>query len=276
MRVCTLFAVAGLWSTIQPASAQDAAPAADVSSSAGTPAQEPDTSSHDQRLDRGQVAAYPERGGFRASVDAHVGLAGLGGEASLQLPHRLDLRLGSDFFSYSTVVTSDDTPVNADLRLRSSQVAVDWYPTHRSFHVSPLLVFANSTHIGTEVDLNQGQSISLNGVNYYSYTLDPLQGSAKADLRRVSPGVTVGFGRVIPRRGHRFSFPTELGFFYAGTTDVKVQFTGTACDATGDCEPVQSDPSFQYNLAQFKAKYQNYANDLKLFPILSTGIAFAF
>ncbi len=259
-----------LWDAL-PARAQDVACGGGTASCSGPPPA--------QELVRPQVPAYAGTF-FRMGVDVHAGIAGIGSDVSVPLRHRLDLRAGADFFSYSTVVASGGNAVNVAVRLRSARVGVDWYPTHHAFRISPLMVFADSNHLGTSVLLTPGETITLNNTTYNSDPSDPLHGSASIGLRRVSPGVSVGFGRLIPRRGHHFSFPTDLGFYYAGPPSYQVQFAGTACDpqvpGPAGCMAVQDDPSFQYNLNKFKAKYQTYVNYATFFPILSSGVAFAF
>lgn len=253
-----------------PGYAQDASCTGSVSSSACGPTT--------QEVHQ-EVPAYPMRV-YRMGVDVHVGSAGIGSEFAAPVAHKFDVRAGTDFFSYSTIVANSGNQLNVGVRLRSARAALDWYPTHHAFRVSPLLVFANSTHLGVAVNLGAGQSVTLNNATYYSSPVDPLHGSATVDLRRVSPGLSVGFGRLIPRREHHFSFPFEAGFYYAGSPVYKVQFSGTACDAQfpgpAGCEQVQNDPSFQQNLAAFKAKYQTYVNYASFFPIVSSGVAFAF
>lgn len=264
----------GLWQAATSASAQDAgqndACGASVSSSA---CDAPVPVSH-------EVPEYAGRA-YRMAVDMHAGAAGIGTEVAAPLTRRFDLRAGSDFFSYSTVLSGADAPIDLNVRLRSAKIAMDWYVTrHHAFRVSPLLVFANSTHGALSINLNAGQSVTFNNVTYYSDLADPLHGNASIELRRVSPGLSAGFGHLIPNRGHHFSFPFEAGFYYAGDPTYKMQFAGSACSDQGygivGCQPVQNDPNFQYNLAQFKAKYQGYVNDARFFPVLSSGVSFAF
>ena len=229
---------------------------------------------------RRQVPAYAAHV-YRMSADMHLGSNGIGTEVAAPLTRRFDLRAGSDFFSYSTTVNRYGNAYHIQARLGSSKAAVDWYLTrHHAFRVSPLLVFANRTHGQTSVNLAPGQSMTFNHQTYYSDPADPLHGITTADLRRVSPGISVGLGHLIPDRGHHISFPFEAGFYYAGTPAYKMQFEGSACihQASGAvlCQNVQNNPAFQYNLAQFKARYQQYVNDASFFPVLSSGVAFAF
>ncbi len=270
-----IFAVSfSLWQAPTYGCAQDAAQndacAASVSSSAC-----------DQPLPvRNEVPAYAGRI-YRVAVDMHAGVAGIGTEVAVPLTDRFELRAGSDFFSYSTVVYGGEDPINLDVRLRSAKLAMDWYVTHHhALRVSPLLVFANSTRAALSLNLNAGQSVTLNDAIYFNDPADPLHGNASIELRRMSPGFSMGFGHMIPERGHHFSFPFEAGFYYAGAPAYKMQFGGNACSNQESglvvCQPVQNDPAFQYNLAQFKAKYQGYVNDARFFPVLSSGVSFAF
>ncbi|HEY6374093.1 MAG TPA: hypothetical protein VIX90_01075, partial [Edaphobacter sp.] len=148
------------------------------------------------------------------------------------------------------------------------------------FRLSPLLVFANSNRILATALIPSGSAVTLNGHDYISSFTDPLHGNGPIDFRRVSPGLTLGLGNIIPRTKSRLSIPIEVGFYYVGQPNLQVNFNGSACDpsypASVGCQSVSQDPGFQKNLAAFIARNNNNQSYASFFPILSLGFGYAF
>lgn len=213
-------------------------------------------------------------------LDSHVGIGGIGFDMATPLAKRFNIRAGSDFFSYSTSFQEQGANVAANLHLRSGHASLDWFPFGGRFRVSPLLVFANNNQATGTAVVPAGSTVSLNGQNYISSATDPLHGGGSIDFRKFSPGLSLGFGDIIPRTGRHFSFPVELGFYYAGQPGLKVNFTGSACDpsepAAIGCQSVNQDASFQQNLKAFIARNNHNLSYASFFPILSIGVGYRF
>ena len=214
------------------------------------------------------------------AVEASVGINGVGVDVATPLARHFNLRVGGGFFSYSDTWVEQGANVDAKLQLHSGHALLDWFPFRTGFRVSPLLVFANNNNARGTVLVPAGSTITLNGSNYISSTTDPLHGSGSIDFRKVAPGLTAGFGNLIPRSGKHFSFPVEIGFYYVGQPTLKVAFTGSACDPTVPasigCESVDQDSDFQQSLAAFKARNNNNLSYASFFPVFSTGIGYRF
>jgi hypothetical protein len=123
-----------------------------------------------------------------------------------------------------------------------------------------------------------GSTITLNGQDYISSYTDPLRGSGRIDFRKVSPGLSFGFGNVIPRERSHWSVPVEMGFYYAGQPSLQVAFTGSACDPnlspSVGCQSVSQDPGFQQNVAAFKVRNDHNLSYASFFPIFSVGFGY--
>jgi hypothetical protein len=214
------------------------------------------------------------------ALGSHVGIGGIGFDLATPLAKRFNIRGGSDFFSYSTSFQEEGANVAANLRLRSGHASLDWFPFGGRFRVSPLLVFANNNQATATAVVPAGSTVSLNGQNYISSTTDPLHGGGSVDFRKFSPGLSLGFGDIIPRTGRHFSFPVEVGFYYAGQPGLKVNFTGSACDPTEPaaigCQSVNQDASFQQNLKAFIARNNHNLSYASFFPIFSIGVGYRF
>jgi hypothetical protein len=209
-----------------------------------------------------------------------VGLAGTGFDVATPLATRFNLRAGTDFFNYATTFQEQGANVGVNLHLRSGHIALDWFPLGGHLRLSPQLVFGNNNRILATAIIPSGSTLTLNGQNYISSYTDPLRGSGRIDFRKVSPGLSLGFGNLIRRDRGRFSVPVEIGFYYAGQPSLKVAFTGSACDPNYPpslgCESVDSDPTFQQNLTAFKARNDHNLSYASFFPIFSLGFGYRF
>ena len=225
----------------------------------------------------GAIAARSSR---RIGVDVHVGINGIGGDVALAIAPHFNVRMGGELFGYTTSFQEEGANVNATLRLGGGRAALDWFPFHHGFHVSPMLVFLNQTNVRATVIVPAGESISLDNGDYVSSNADPLHGSASIGVWKTSPGLTIGYGNIIPRSGKHFSFPVEVGFYYIGQPTLKVDFSGSACDPSEPqplgCQPVQQDAGFQHDLAAFIRRNNNNLSYASFFPVASFGVGYSF
>jgi hypothetical protein len=207
-----------------------------------------------------------------------IGPAGTGFDVATPLATRFNLRAGTDFFNYETTFQEQGANVGINLHLRSGHVALDWFPFAGRFRLSPQLVLGNNNRVVATAVIPSGSAVSLNGENYISSYTDPLRGSGRIDFRKVSPGLGLGFGNLVPRTRSHFSVPVEVGFYYAGQPSLQVTFTGSACDPnyppSVGCQSVAQDPGFQQNLAAFKVRNDHNLSYASFFPIFSVGFGY--
>ena len=216
----------------------------------------------------------------RVGIDGHVGVNGIGFDVATPLASRFNLRAGADFFTYTDNFTDQGANVSATLKLRSGHASLDWFPFGNWFRISPMVNFANNNGARATALIPGGSTVTLAGTNYVSSPTDPLHGNGSVDFRKVSPGLTVGYGNLIPRSRKHFSFPVELGFYYVGQPTLKVAFTGSACDPTVPlsigCGSVNNDQSFQQSLAAFIARNNNNLKYASFFPVITAGVGYSF
>jgi hypothetical protein len=207
-----------------------------------------------------------------------VGFDGTGFDVATPLTVRFNVRAGADFFSYATSFQEEGANVGINLHLGSGHAALDWFPFGGHLRLSPQIVFGNNNRILATAIIPSGSTVTLNGQDYVSSATNPLHGSGRIDFRKVSPGISFGFGNLIPRDRSRFSIPVEMGFYYAGQPSLQVAFSGSACDpnypASVGCESVDQDTGFQQNLAAFKARNDHNLSYASFFPIFSVGFGY--
>jgi hypothetical protein len=216
----------------------------------------------------------------KIGIASHAGLAGVGFDIATPLARNFNLRTGSDFFGYSTTFEEQGANVAINLHMQSGHASLEWFPFGGRFRLSPTMVFANNNRVQAKALIPSGSTITLNGQNYISGIADPLHGNGVVTFRRVSPGLTLGFGNLIPRTRAHFSVPVEAGFYYAGQPGLKVSFSGSACDPTQPpsigCQSVTQDAAFQQSLAAFIARNNHNLSYASFFPIFSVGFGYAF
>jgi hypothetical protein len=213
-------------------------------------------------------------------LDWHVGIGGIGFDVASPLSRKFNFRSGADFFSYAASFQDQGADITANLRLRSGHASVDWFPFGGRFRISPLVVYGNNNRVTATALVPSGSTVTLNGQDYISSYTDPLHGSGSIDFHKISPGLSLGFGNIIPRKKGHFSVPVEAGFYYVGQPGLRVAFTGSACDPTQPaaigCQSVDTDAGFQQNLAAFTARNNHNLSYASFFPILSLGFGYRF
>jgi len=216
----------------------------------------------------------------RVGIAWRVGLGGGGFDVATPLAKKLNIRAGADFFGHAFGFQEEGADINLNLGMRSGHAALDWFPFGGKFRLSPLVVFANNNQIRATALIPSGGIMSINGQDYVSSSSDPLHGSGSVTFRKVSPGLSLGFGNIIPRTRSHLSFPVEAGFYYVGQPSLKVDFSGSACDpqypADIGCQAVMQDPGFQRDLAAFIARNNHNLSYASFFPIFSVGFSYSF
>lgn len=211
-------------------------------------------------------------GGYTSPLGIGAGIAG-------KVTRSTNLRVGWNFFNYSLTGTDDGANYSGHLHFRSLQASVDWFPFHGSFHLSPGVLFNNQNRVTAQGGIAAGQSFTLNDVNYYSSSTDPVTGNGSVHFNSLAPMFTLGWGNWVSRREHKhLTFPFEVGFAHTGNATVNLNLQGTVCNAPDDmyCEQIASDPSVQANIAGQIKKLQKDLEWIRFYPILSTGVVYKF
>ena len=268
-----------------PALAQASAPAPHFYADLGLPASSSSSSNAFLYRAAGQTSAPPpaasEGGPFSGlGVGVKVGVAGIGFDVATPLvPTRLNLRGGATFFSYNlNLTTGDNLVANGTLTLRNSGIMVDWFPWRGSFRLSGGATVYNNKGFSGSLDVPDGNSFTLGNDKYYAS--GPLVGTGVFKLGGDAGGrVSFGWGNLVPKKGHHFSFDTELGIEFVSKPTVTLGFTGLVCPSAqgASCESPQNaatNPTVISDVASEQAKLQSDVNFLSFYPIVSVGIGY--
>jgi len=206
------------------------------------------------------------------------------------LNQHFNLRSTGNVFGYSTNFTTSGIGADAKLNMKSAGTALDVYPFHKGFRISPGVLFYNNNRITANALVAGGTSFTLNGQTYYSANPNSVtgathvNGNATLDMHTTNPAftITTGWGNTVPSRGH-WSFPVEVGAAFIGAPSLKVNLGGWACydQAQTLCTDISSKTNpiaiqIQNDLSAQVAKWTKDLEPLKTFPIASFGVAYSF
>jgi hypothetical protein len=230
-----------------------------------------------QRLPK-QTEAFedrPVRPFSRIAIGTRLGSLGYGAQIATPLTSRLNLRGSANFFNFGYGIGVDGANYDSELHLKSGMVSVDYYPFHSSFHVSPGFMIFKST-AGATMNVPGGNTFSLGDATYTSDPNDPVHGSGAMTFgRTIMPALTIGFGNMIPRRERsHWSVTVDLGLAYTGQNSMQINLAGSACQQ-GYCMST-SDPTIQQNVVQEQQDLNESMKRFKIYPILTTGVAYRF
>lgn len=218
-----------------------------------------------------------------------IGLSSLGisVQGAVALGNKLDVRGGLNIFSLSHNFNNiDGLNVNANINFRTGEVVLD-YHFLGPLYIAPGILAYDGNKIGGTASEPAGQSLTLNGQQYFSEKANPLTGSADiAYSKKVAPLVMLGLGHFLPTGGGHVAFHTEIGLALTGSPAATLNLSGAVCGSQADanatppgesCQSTSSQ-SVQTNIAGEQTKLNNSFSKsvFKYFPILSMGLSFAF
>jgi hypothetical protein len=219
------------------------------------------------------------------AVAVSAGTLGAGLELATPLSRSFNLRLGGDVFQYGTTLTQDSINYNAQLRMQSGQVSLDWFPFHGAFRISPGMMVYNGMKVAANLSVPGNQSFTINDATYYSDPYNLINGSAHVTFPSYGPRITMGWGNMVPRsKSRHFSMPLEFGMVYFGNGTTALNFGGAACtqsvanttQAALYCQSAATYTAFQTNVTAEQAKIQKNLTYVRFYPILKLGISFRF
>jgi len=233
----------------------------------------------------------------RLALEGGIGIGGINMQAAVEANRYLNIRGIGNYFTYSVNNVkingnggSNGVDVSGNLNFAEAGIALDYYPSpHHGFRLSPGLTFYNQNGASASGVAATGTSITLGSTKYYSdeatSTSSPMSINANLGLNAHKQAftLTAGWGNMISRKGGHWSFPFELGAIFTGAPTIGLNVAGYGCTVESDaaingesCVNMATNTSAQANLNSQIAKYQNDVNVLKVWPILSFGVAYNF
>jgi hypothetical protein len=195
------------------------------------------------------------------AVGAKIGTLGLGAEVTVGLFEEVNARIGFNTGSYERNGEKlDDAEVDAELKLQTVPVLLDWHPGAGGFRVSAGAVLNNN-----EVDLSvsEGVTVELQGVDF---VLSELNG--KVEFDSLSYYFGIGYGNAASDDGG-LGFILDVGVMYHG----EPEGSATAVSAIPDPRVQQE---VDRRLAAEVAKFNDDAKNFVVYPVISIGLSYGF
>jgi hypothetical protein len=200
-----------------------------------------------------------------------VGTLGVGFQVGTALASRVNVRGGANFFNYNDSISEHGVLYNGTLQLRSVEAKLDLFVVS-GFRVTPGVLLYNNNGITATASATAGQSFTLGGVRYDSYSNDPLKGGASLTMNKFAPTLGIGFGNLLPRSFRHWSLSTDLGVVFQGSPQFGLSLSGSACvtGASGAiCQPIAALPGASQNIESERLKIQNDLKPFKYYPEVS-------
>ena len=190
-----------------------------------------------------------------------IGTLGPGVEAVAYLAPKLNLRGAFNYINFSFDGSVEGIDYEADFDLSSFEALMDFHPFENGFRITAGAVFnENKADLtGTTDD----DTIEIGDTDFPTAAVGELVGSAEYD--NIAPYIGIGYGNAVADNVD-FTFSFDLGVMFQSEPEVSLSATG----------PIRNDPTFQAELAKEEGDAQDFADKLKIYPVLSFGICYYF
>lgn len=205
------------------------------------------------------ASAQEEMGSFGGvGVTAKAGTLGYGGDLTLGLGSRVNLRGGYNQMDYEGTRHFEDADITGELHWQTVPILLDVHPFGGGFRLSCGPVINNN-----EVDLSAtaNKTVTLDDVEFEVARLD---GSVTFDQNSWYFGF--GYGNAVGRDG-RWHFSCDFGVMYHG--EPQIEATATAADPAVQEE---LNRALDAELEQWREDAKNYS----YYPVISFGVSFRF
>ena len=222
------------------------------------------------------VATRAEGTASRFALAFKVSTLGLGADLGLRIIRPLNLRVGFSTFHFGADLKHDGVPYEGNLRLRSLQATVDWFPTAGSFHVSPGVVLHNDNRVTATSTPPAGQVEGAGDTIFVSDPQNPITGKAKSIVGSVAPMIVLGFGNLVPRTSH-FGYSVDFGVVYQGHPTSTFVLVGAVCDPSGTlCTDIANDTDTQKAVKTARHELDKGVSFMRYYPVVSAEFAYRF
>lgn len=190
-----------------------------------------------------------------------IGTLGPGVEAVAYLTPKLNLRGAFNYIGFSFDGSVEGIDYEADFDLSSFEALLDIHPFENGFRITGGAVFNDSKAdlTGTTDD----DTIDIGDEEYPTAAVGSLVGTAKYD--HIAPYIGIGYGNAVADNVD-LTFSFDLGVMFQFEPDISLEATG----------PIKDNPAFQTELAKEEDDAQDFADKLKIYPVLSFGICYYF
>ncbi len=191
-------------------------------------------------------------------VSLKAGTLGAGGDVTVNLGKKANLRGGINLFNYDDTVDLDEATVDGEIDWQTMSVLLDWHPAGSGFRLSGGVVF-NENEISMTASPND--TLEFQGTDYTVQSLD-----GQVTFNELSPYLGIGYGDAVGGNG-RFHFTCDFGVMFHGEPEVSLRAT-----AQNPAIQAQLDQDVQAERDEFQEDIDGFV----IYPVVSVGFSFAF
>ena len=197
------------------------------------------------------------------ALGAKVGTLGAGVEVTLEANSQVNVRLGANYFKFSSDIEVDSNDYDLDVKLNSFTALADWYITDSQFRFTGGAFINNNSLNGAALPSNTyeiGDSV------YANAEVGIL--TAKADFKAIAPYLGLGWGNPLSDDSD-WSFMFDVGVVFAGKPRIDITSTGgtQSANALLQADIARAEQDFR---DEDDIKY------LKYYPVVSIGLNYRF
>lgn len=197
--------------------------------------------------------------GFGVTIKA--GTPGIGGDLTVGLHPKFNMRGGGNVFWYGLTSSEVEDGVTvdfqADLRWLTIPVLLDWHPWESGVRFS-LGALVNNNHIDLSAETD---NVELNGAEYGVESLD-----GKISFNALSPYIGIGYGDATDASS-RWHVACDVGVMFQGSPQIEMNAVATH-------QLLQ--PLLDADLAAEVNELEDEYKEFTLYPVLSVGVSYTF
>ena len=197
--------------------------------------------------------------GHGVAVGVLGGTNGLGLELGFRFNDRFGMHAETGKYSNDHTVNNTDFNIDGKIRLKSVSLIGDYYPFAGSFRISAGLRSNNNEFGGAATPASS--TVQIGSHTYTAAQAGTLTGVA--NFKKTAPTVTLGWAGKNQKGLH---FGLEVGVVSQGSPRLAVTSNGS----------LASNPTFQADLDQKVAQWQDDVKDYKLWPVLQAHLLYRF
>jgi hypothetical protein len=205
--------------------------------------------------------------GFAVDHDLSVsaGTTGFALHIATPLSDRLSLRVGASLFEHDKSERTRSVDYDFQLRLRTIDMLLDYYPIDQGFRLTSGLMF-NGNRIDATGLPNASGSYVINSRRYSASEAGRLDG--RIDFRNLAPYLGLGWGKA-PKAEKGWGAALDVGAMLQGRPRVALATSGCSLP-----QPMCAQLAEDINVE--RASLSDKADNFRAYPVIRAGVTYRF
>lgn len=204
-------------------------------------------------------------------VSAQLGTTGIGLHLHKPFTPQLVGRLGANIFNYDYRRSTTYTEYDADLRLRTIDVLLDWHPMAGGFRITGGLVI-NHNNFYLKARPSVTGTFTFNGTVYSVADIGEVEGRVR--FRRAAPYLGIGWGTGGTSETPGWGFSSDVGIIYHGKARASLNSTG--CNGSLSALSAAVCAQLESDLPNESARVEEEIDEHRFYPVVRFGVSYRF